>query len=417
MIIGLFNDSYPPVVDGVARVVLNYAKELEARGDTCYVITPEIPGTAEIHKHNLLTFKSLPAPGRKEYRFGLGTMDLSFWNQVKDIPFDILHSHSPFSAHYVAGVLAKRKGIPLVSTFHSKYRDDFCQVVKNEKLVDAVVIKNIVRTYNRVSEVWTVNDASADTLRSYGYDGYIHIMGNGCDIEPAEPDPAISAEIREKFGLSPAPILMYIGQHTEQKNLPMLMDALEKLHAMGKDFNMLFIGDGALRTSLIERVRNSGLDHKIKFAGIIRDRELIKKIYLASYALVFPSMYDTSSLVPREAAACLCPTVFVAGSSTAEGITDGENGILAQKTAPEFAERLAALLDAPALREQVARCARQTLYRSWTAAVDTAYQRYEEIIARNRQTTGSERHEAQIFSSRRRHNRTHNRGTYFKRHR
>jgi glycosyltransferase involved in cell wall biosynthesis len=416
MIIGLFNDSYPPVVDGVARVVLNYARELEARGDTCYVITPEIPGTEDIYRHNLLTFSSFPAPGRKEYRFGLGTADIPFWNKVKDIPFDILHSHSPFSAHLVASALAKRTGTPLVSTFHSKYRDDFCQVVKNEKLVDAVVVKGIVRTYDRVDEVWTVNGASSETLRGYGYNGHIHVMENGCDIEPAEPDPAISAEIRARFGLSDAPILMYIGQHTVQKNLPMLVDALERLHAAGKDFNMLFIGDGALRTELMDRVRQNGLDRKIVFTGIIRDRELIKKIYLSSYALVFPSLYDTSSLVPREAAACVCPTIFVEGSSTAEGIVHQQNGFLAPGAAPAFAESLAALLSAPALRDTVARCARETLYRSWTDAVDTAYHRYEELIA-CKQQTGSERHEVKIHSSRRWNHRSYDRGAYRKRYR
>ncbi len=380
MIIGLFNDSYPPVVDGVARVVLNYAKELEARGDTVYVITPYLPGTDEEYKHNLYTFRSIPAPGRGEYRFGIGMTDTRFWNEIKDVPFDILHSHSPFSAHLVASTIAKRTGAPLVSTFHSKYRDDFYQVVKSLRIVNGVVIKNIIRAYDKVDEVWTVNDASVDTLRDYGFNGEIQVVGNGCDIMPAEPDEANTAEIKARFGFDDAPMLMYIGQHTEQKNLPMLMDALEKLHDDGVKFNMLFVGDGILREDLIKRVEQKGLSKKIVFAGIIRDRELIKKIYLASYAMTFPSMYDTSSLVPREAAACQCPTVFVKGSSTAEGITDEQNGILAPADADGFSKRLAALLGSAQTRDAVADCARQTLYRPWSAAVDEAYRRYEYVI-------------------------------------
>lgn len=39
MIIGEFNDSFPPLMDGVGNVVNNYRKELTALGDTVYVVT------------------------------------------------------------------------------------------------------------------------------------------------------------------------------------------------------------------------------------------------------------------------------------------------------------------------------------------------------------------------------------------
>ncbi len=62
--------------------------------------------------------------------------------------------------------------------------------------------------------------------------------------------------------------------------------------------------------------------------------------------MLFPSTYDTSSLVPKEAAACGCPTVFVKGSSIAQGITH-ENGFLIEDTAQSLADAAAYIAQNP----------------------------------------------------------------------
>ena len=43
----LLNDSFPPVIDGVANAVLNYGENLHALGDDPIVVTPEYPGAVE----------------------------------------------------------------------------------------------------------------------------------------------------------------------------------------------------------------------------------------------------------------------------------------------------------------------------------------------------------------------------------
>ena len=39
----LLNDSFPPLIDGVANTVVNYARELTKLGDRAIVVTPEHP--------------------------------------------------------------------------------------------------------------------------------------------------------------------------------------------------------------------------------------------------------------------------------------------------------------------------------------------------------------------------------------
>ena len=40
----LLNDSFPPLIDGVANAVVNYAQRLTERGDAVTVATPPSPG-------------------------------------------------------------------------------------------------------------------------------------------------------------------------------------------------------------------------------------------------------------------------------------------------------------------------------------------------------------------------------------
>ena len=39
----LLNDSFPPLIDGVANTVVNYADVLTKNGDKAIVVTPEYP--------------------------------------------------------------------------------------------------------------------------------------------------------------------------------------------------------------------------------------------------------------------------------------------------------------------------------------------------------------------------------------
>ena len=39
----LLNDSFPPLIDGVANTVVNYGRELTKLGDHAIVVTPEHP--------------------------------------------------------------------------------------------------------------------------------------------------------------------------------------------------------------------------------------------------------------------------------------------------------------------------------------------------------------------------------------
>lgn len=379
MTVGLFNESFPPIIDGVANVVTNYAYWINEKYGDSIVVTPSYPKAVDNYPFEVRRYFSIKVPTRSEYRFGILKIHAFFWRRLSKTKFDIVHAHSPFGAGAAARILAKKQGIPFVATFHSKFRDDFKIALKVDKAVN-VVLSRIAAFYESADEVWVVNDSSVDTLREYGYKGEVYVMENGCDIDVQYPSKETSDEINKMYSLqADTPLFMYIGQHTWQKNLKMVMESLKLLRERGASFHMLFVGDGAVRGEMESMTADFGLNKNVTFAGKIFDRDLIAKIYLRSSAMLFASLYDTSSLVPKEAAACGCPTVFVKGASTSQGITK-ENGFLIDNTADSLADAAEYIVNNRSAAKKVGDNARKSVYRSWEDAIDIAVKRYEYLI-------------------------------------
>lgn len=381
--IGQFNESFPPVIDGVANVVQNYAHWLNKKHGSCCVITPKHPQADDtIFEFDVRRFYSIKVPIRKEYRFGFPQMSTSFWVALKKVPFDIVHAHSPFGTGSAARSIARRQGVPMVATFHSKFRDDFLAALKSEMIVESIISK-IAAFYESADEVWAVNKSSVETLREYGYRGEVHIMENACDIEKQYSTDESDSFINEMFGLDKGtPLFVFVGQHTWQKNTRMVIEALKLLKDDGNSFQMLFVGDGPKRHGMEKLVESYGIDSVVEFTGVIHDRDLLAKIYLRSSALLFPSLYDMSSLVPREAAACGCPTVFAKDTTTSQGITE-KNGFLIDNNKEALFLVIKHIIENPGHAKQIGDNARRTIYRSWEDAVEDVYERYVHLIGRN----------------------------------
>ncbi len=379
MTVGLFNESFPPIVDGVANVVKNYAYWINKKKGRSIVVTPKYPKAVDDYSFEVNRYLSLKVPTRREYRFGLPILDSVIWRKLKKTNFDIVHAHSPFGAGLAARHIAKIQKIPVVATFHSKYRDDFQASLRSEKIVNSVV-QRIVEFYESVDEVWVVNEASAQTLREYGYGGEYHIMENGCDITKQYPSPRFDDEVNRKYNIgSSVPVFLFVGQHIWQKNVRLVIEALKELKESGAEFHMMFVGDGPNRKEMEKMVADFGLGEFVTFAGKIYDRNAISKIYLRSSALLFPSLYDTDALVKREAAACGCPTVFVKGSNAAQEISE-KNGFLIENKAKDLATTAKFIIENKEKAKQIGEYARQTVYRSWEDSVSTAVKRYRYLI-------------------------------------
>jgi glycosyltransferase involved in cell wall biosynthesis len=116
----LFNESFPPLIDGVSIVVQNYCKELKNMGDTPIAVVPQIKNQKDDFDFKVMRF------GAHDFNFNIGypvgnpINPKLIFDIIRQKP-DILHSHSPFAAAMIARQVRQYKKIPYVITYHTRF--------------------------------------------------------------------------------------------------------------------------------------------------------------------------------------------------------------------------------------------------------------------------------------------------------
>ncbi|NLI54396.1 MAG: glycosyltransferase family 4 protein [Clostridiales bacterium] len=382
MKIGQFSDSFLPIVDGVGRVVFNYAMALSRLGEECYVVAPMADtGFRGGYPFELVDFISMELPRQRQYSTGIPQLDTHYDARMRSIPLDVIHAHSPFIAGLEAQRLARRRNIPIVGMFHSRYYDDFYQLTRTEMLAN-LAVATIVNFYQRCDEVWTVSQSSKETLYDYGYVGEIVVMPNGTpDIDPS---PERAAAARARFSLPDEPILLYCGQMNWKKNILRILEGCACYQQRGKPFTLVLAGQGPDAKSIRQKAEELGLGGRTRFTGHITDEDELYGLYENADLFVFPSLYDTSGMVVREAAAMETPSVVVRGCATAEPILDRENGFLCEDTTESLCQIIDMAMGDREMTRRIGKTARRTIYLSWDSIARSTVDRYAMLIERNK---------------------------------
>ena len=375
--VGLFCEVFPPVMDGVSVCMENYAYWLQKKVGGVAVVTPHVPkADYSVHEYKVFDYMSIPVPKRRPYMTGIAAFDPTYLAKIATTRFKIVHAHTPFSAGSAALSISRAQKIPLVATFHSKYRDDFSKILP--KLVVDMMIDSVVDFFERADLVWVPQESVIDVIREYGYKGHVEVMDNGSDLVADYPEKYF-VEARQRLGIAPEEfVLLFVGQHVWQKNPQLTINALSRLEDV--PFRMFFVGTGYAAEEMKALVSEKGLDSKVTFVGSITDRAKIVDYYAASDLFVFPSLYDNAPLVVREAAALHTPSIMAAGSTAATILKDGENGFLVENDPDKLAQLLRELIHDPERVHRVGVQASKTIVRSWEDCVEEVIDRYNTLL-------------------------------------
>ena len=379
--IGIFNDNFPPILDGVALTAQNYAYWLHQKGHDVRVITPYAPFADKVIStapYKINRYTSVPIPFRHPYRYGMPYIDLPFMRNWRKMEFELVHAHCPFTTGDLALSAARKQGIPLVATFHSKYRQDFEHNVRNPKIVDWMV-RHIIHFFEQADEVWIPQAAVEPTLREYGFKGHVEVVENGNDFyTPKEQIEVMRTEMRDELGVSQDEImLLFVGQHIWEKNIGFILDSLALIKEA--PFHLFMVGTGYAVREIRSRIKQLGMSDKVTLLGNIHDRERLKKIDAAADLFLFPSLYDNAPLVVREAAAMHTPALLLRESTAAEVVKADVNGFLSANDTQAYAQQVTYLMEHPEVLQRVGDKASSTISRSWENVIDEVILRYRDI--------------------------------------
>jgi glycosyltransferase involved in cell wall biosynthesis len=115
----------------------------------------------------------------------------------------------------------------------------------------------------------------AQTLRSKGYRGDLHVVAIPTDTLAFAPDPAGGAGWRRKAGL-PADMLLigYAGKLVEEKGLRTLLHAFADVARANPRAHLILAGGGPLHDELIATASEMGLAERVHLPGIIHNSDL-----------------------------------------------------------------------------------------------------------------------------------------------
>ena len=149
---------------------------------------------------------------------------------------------------------------------------------------------------------------------------------------------------------------------------------------------MVFVGGGVDFDDIVALSNTYGLEDCCLFTGPVSDREKLRAFYSRADMFLFPSTFDSAPISVREASACGLASVLVRGSSSAEPVTDERNAVLIDEDADNLARAVIDLAKNRAYMKQLGDRALEDLYLPWDAVVETAYERYCEVLE---QATGN----------------------------
>lgn len=378
----LLNDSFPPIIDGVANAVVNYADIIEKNHGHSIVVTPEMPGSDDsIYDFPIIRYPSIDTRKLVGYMTGYPFSPEAAY-RLREEKAEVLHTHCPIISALLARQLHESMDLPLILTWHTKYDIDIANAIKSKVLQEGA-LQALLRNVNACDEVWTVSKGAGENLRSIGYEGEYIVMPNGVDLPHERVSDSLIFETTSGYDLPDGvPCYLFIGRLMWYKGLRIILDALARLDSQGTDFRMVFIGAGGDEAEVKAYTAELGLDSKVIFTGAVSDREKLRAWYSRADLFLFPSTFDTNGLVVREAAANDTASVIIRDSCASEGIEDGRNGFLIEENAVSLAARLTELAGEPERVRSVGENAGSEIYISWTDAVAHAYDRYEVVIDR-----------------------------------
>ena len=378
----LLNDSFPPVIDGVVNVVTNYASILTERyGDDVVVATAHYPeGKYDGYPYRVVDYPSLDTTTMASgYRTGY---PVAFKENAELMDFapEVIHLHCPFASAFMARILREQVAAPLVFTYHTKFDEDIARAVKAEVL-RKTAIRAVVNNIEASDEVWVVSAGAGENLKSLGFNGTYRVMKNGVDFVKGKASPEAVREAVRGYDLPEGvPVFLYVGRMMRYKGIFLILDALRGLTEAGIDYRMIFVGKGPDADELARKAAEYGIGDKCIFTGPVYDREVLRAINTRADLFLFPSTFDTSGLVVREAAACGLPAVVIEGSCAAEDVADRHNGYLIRQDAASLCALLTELVKDLNAVHAVGDRAMEELYVSWNDSVSAARKRYGELI-------------------------------------
>lgn len=349
MRICMFTDSFLPYLSGVTFVVINQGNELVHRGHDLAVFRPRpkvwrrsFPRPDELDSRIDICEVPVALPTRKrpDLRIALPTF-LSSLRKVRRFRPDLVHVHTEWGCGWEGLLAARTLKIPVVGTFHTFFADpgylkQFC--IPNFRATRAAMWRFSVTFYNRCDAVIC---PSHETARVLGTKKLRHepvVISNGIKPPDMKPQSHVDA-LRTQYGVTGAPVFLYLGRVSVEKSMDVLMRAFRTVLDACPQAQLVVVGAGPSDRVVADLTRELGMGDSVLCTGMIDHDKLIAENYpRLGDVFVTASKTENQPLSLMEAMSFDLPLVAANARGNPELVDHGRNGFLFE---PDNAEQMA----------------------------------------------------------------------------
>jgi glycosyltransferase involved in cell wall biosynthesis len=216
----------------------------------------------------------------------------------------------------------------------------------------------------------------------------IVVFPNAVHVDRFKPDAEARAQVRKSLGMKNEPMVMFVGNFFHWHDVVTLLKAFAYALKVRPEARLVLVGDGERKAEMMAQASDLGLDHAVKFTGIVPHAEVPRYIAAADIAVVpYPPMQQEMWLSPLKLFEYMSSGRAVVASAVGQIVDvlhDGENGLLVPPgDVKAMADALIKLINDSSLRLQLGRQAREDAVQkySWDSYLSRLERIFSAVIA------------------------------------
>ena len=320
-----------------------------------------------VYLHGVCEPRELYVGGRRSIKESLYFTEKLLIPLIRE-DFDVIDCQAfPYLPAFSAKICSSLKRTPLVITWHEVWDDYWYEYLGKRGICGKWVER---MTTLLTDEMVAVSERTKKDLERVGVRKRIKVIPNGIDFRSIESIDASDEEID----------IIFAGRLIKDKNVDVLIGAVEQVKVQIPDVRCMIIGDGPEKGRLENLAKDLELEDNINFMGFLEDYTEVISYMKSSRVFVLPSTREGFGIVALEANACGLPVITVSHkrNATCDLITNGVNGFICELTVESIAERIFMGL---AEKERMARrCIENASRYDWNKIANLTEATYGEIM-------------------------------------
>jgi len=343
MKIAFVTDSYVPAPNGASVSVEILRKSLEKAGHDVYVFAPKYSNNQPSNK-KIVLLPGIFSHGEK-YKPKFWPTSSPQAKVIKEVGFDVVHSHLFYSPFNYALDFAKKANIPHVSTFYKvfpEYERLFPSFSFSLSSNFERSFEQTVKFANSLNHIVALSSPQKKYFSDANVNVPISVLPVG--IFPKDYASFPPEAVKQRFKIPQnRKLLLTVLRLEKDCNLPLLLKAFRQVWKSIDDVHLLIVGGGSMEKEFIRTVENQAFKSFVTFAGFLPKAQ-VNKIYGAADLFVYPKQLDPEPLCVIESLAAGTPVVAVEGLMGKDFISENQDGFITKPTVEDFSIKIAEIL-------------------------------------------------------------------------